>query len=206
MNWHAHIRRVTPHVVRISTPTKFGTGFLVKREGNSAAICTAAHVVRDACAWKQTITVEHPAFPAPIPLLPVSRAIDLHWTLDSAILSVSLPDGVGDAFPEEPIELVPLQRSVKPGVEVGWLGFPYLVPNSEPCFFSGHVSAHMPDTYFIDGVAIEGVSGGPTFFYNAREKQIRILGSITAYRPAHREGAVLPGLMIATEVRWALGD
>ena len=103
-----------------------------------------------------------------------------------------------NAFPEDAIEQVPLDSSVKPGVEVGWVGYPYLAPGL--CFFSGHISAHQEGRYFIDGVAIEGVSGGPAFFYRSAEPEgIRILGSVTAYNPNRLKGEALPGLMVADD-------
>ncbi len=110
-----------------------------------------------------------------------------------------LPDVVGNSFPNKPIETVPSGRTVKPGVQVGWVGFPYMVNTNRPCFFSGYVSAYVNGRYFIDGVAIPGVSGGPAFLnsHNDDPPDINILGSITAYTPARAGHEVIPGLMVA---------
>ena len=211
MDWHGHIERMRPHVVRITTPQVAGTGFLVRNHDGTVHIATAAHVVRDARTWGQSVIVHHDAFEdGSVHLLPRDVGITLHASLDSAVLTFNLPNLVGNTFPEEPIELVPPELSVKPGVEVGWLGYPYLVPGPPLCFFSGCISAYTDKQYFIDGVAIGGVSGGPAFFYAARAEDappsLRILGSITAYSPARQAGGeVLPGLMVADNCSWAHG-
>ena len=199
MDWHSDIRVVRPHVVRIVTPQGRGTGFLVRREKNSFGIATAGHVVRDAVAWKQQITIHHPSFKSPLFLLDGARIVLLHPSLDSAYVQGDLPELEGDGFPKGPIEVVPPKKTVRLGVEVGWLGFPYLVSNEEPCFFAGHVSAYADRRYFIDGVAIPGVSGGPAFFRSG--KKLHILGSISAYHPAQAGGQAIPGLLVADDCK-----
>ena len=207
MDWHAHAEAVAPHVVRITTPELSGTGFLIRRNDTVVQVATAAHVLRNARTWGQAVTVHHPAFEAPALLLPPDAGIVLHTSLDSACLTFTLPRLVRDTFPEDPIELVPPDSSIKPGVEVGWLGYPYLVPGGPLCFFSGHVSAYIDQRYFIDGVAISGVSDGPAFYWKTAEPTgLRILGSISAYSPSREgTGATLPGLSVADNVSWAHG-
>ena len=50
------------------------------------------------------------------------------------------------------------------------IGFPTIEPY-KLCFFSGSISAGRDDdsAYLIDGVAINGVSGGPVFYLEATE-------------------------------------
>lgn len=199
MDWHSHIRTILPHVMRITTPQGSGTGFLVRRQGSSLGIATAGHVLRDAVAWKQQITIHHPNFESPVALFDHARTVILHPSLDSAYIQCELPELQGDTFPEEPIEVVPIERNVRPGVEVGWLGFPYLVSSETPCFFAGHVSAYVDRRYFIDGVAIPGVSGGPAFC--RRQSKLYILGSISAYHPARAAGEAIPGLLVADDCK-----
>ena len=209
MDWQAHADEVAPHVVRIATPDKSGTGFLVRNREDVIQIATAAHVVRDARTWGQQITI-HESFPtgkvfkvSADPGLEPNAAMTLHGELDSAILTLGPGDIKGNALPKEPIELVPPGHTVKLGVEIAWLGYPDLVPGYPLCFFSGHVSAVVDHRYFIDGIAIPGVSGGPAFFYkHTNPKGLRILGSITAYA---QRGQTLPGLMVADNVSWAHG-
>lgn len=207
LDWHAHAEDVAPHVVRITTPRLSGTGFLIGRRDPVVHIATAAHVVRDARTWGQAVTVHHDAFDGPATLLPHQIGITLHATLDSAGLTFNLPRLVRDTFPTEPLGFVPPDAAVKPGVEVGWLGYPYLVPGAPLCFFSGHVSAYVDERYFIDGVAIGGVSGGPAFLYrNLEPAGLHILGSITAYHPSREgTGETNPGLSVADNVSWAHG-
>jgi hypothetical protein len=78
------------------------------------------------------------------------------------------------------------------GSEVGVLGFPGLV-EPELCFFKGSVSGYLsnPPTYLIDGVAINGVSGGPAF-----DNRAHLVGLVSAYIPNRiDEFITLPGLM-----------
>ena len=100
-----------------------------------------------------------------------------------------------EKLPDQPIEHVPYSKYVRSGEEVGWLGYPGIVNSRRPCFFSGHVSVFAERRYFIDGVAVPGVSGGPAFRYLARDKKLQILGSVTAY--SHSSHTV--GLMVADD-------
>ena len=200
MDWHTQIEKVQPHVIRITTPEISGTGFLVRRQKNKIGIATASHVIRDAVAWGQEIVIHHPSFETSLQLLNNSRHTILHPSLDSAYIEADLPEILeGQTFPEEPINQVSTGQSVKPGVEVGWLGFPSIVPGQEPCFFSGCVSKFYNRRYFIDGVAIPGVSGGPAFLHNSTDDSIYILGSITAYTSSSVRGDTIPSLMVADE-------
>ena len=204
MDWIAHVETVLPHVVRITTPEAAGTGFLVQRSEGRIGIGTAAHVVRDAVAWKQAIRIHHPAFENPLTWLDGARTAILHPQLDSAYVAGPLPESFASAaLPAEAINHVPTSTTVKPGVEVGWMGYPSVAPSAKPSFFCGHVSQYDESNrrYFIDGVAIPGVSGGPAFLYHpgAGYERIYILGSITAYASDSSGGTSTPGLMVADE-------
>jgi hypothetical protein len=69
------------------------------------------------------------------------------------------------------------------------------------CFFSGTVSAWQPakKSYLIDGVAINGVSGGPVFHCPDPEKP-QIIGSVSTYHANRATGETLPGLLRAQDV------
>ena len=78
------------------------------------------------------------------------------------------------------------------GAEIAWLGFPGLV-EAEMCFFHGHISGYLkePPTYLVDGVAINGVSGGPAF-----DNRAHLIGLVSAYLPNRiDQNTTLPGLM-----------
>jgi len=103
-------------------------------------------------------------------------------------------------LPENPIPLLPTDSPLAIGAEVGWLGFPAMAPYTL-CFFSGNISARQEErhAYLIDGVAINGVSGGPVVYSTATEG-VQIVGTITAYRPSRTTGITLPGLSFAQDV------
>lgn len=124
------------------------------------------------------------------------RAIHIDYNTDSAVLifpKTNIP------LPENLVPLLPIQSPVSIGEEVGWLGFPAIEPYTL-CFFSGNVSARRDDrkAYLIDGVAINGVSGGPVI-YNHPDG-VQIVGSVNAYRANRTYGDTLPGLLIAQDV------
>ena len=86
--------------------------------------------------------------------------------------------------------------------EIGWLGYPVIDPDT-PCFFSGTISARKESrrAYFIDGVAINGVSGGPVFHLPSEDaNDIQIIGAISDYYPNMSLGQPLPGLAQARDV------
>ena len=85
------------------------------------------------------------------------------------------------------------------GNDIGWLGFP-AVATARLCFFGGRISAWDSDakTYFVDGVAINGVSGGPAFI--TATPLPMIIGIMSAYIPNRATGEVLPGLSLVRDV------
>lgn len=68
------------------------------------------------------------------------------------------------------------------------------------CFFSGSISAYLPDrnSYLVDGVAINGVSGGPAVVIE--DDGITVIGVVSAYIPNLATGQVLPGLCQLSDV------
>ena len=203
MNWHDAVELVLPHVVRITTPSGHGTGFLRNYYGDDSPVvsfATAAHVVRQAYEWDQPIRLHHKNFPNGSITLPSDkRDVYIHSSLDVAAVIATLPTDYRKVLPDAPIQVVPRPGFVKRGVAIGWLGYPYLVGNgTECCFFSGSVSAFV-ERYFIDGVAIEGVSGGPAFL--ASGKKLVIIGCISRYMPNIAGGdTALPGLLVVENV------
>lgn len=199
--WQSLIPHVSPHVVRIETPNGSGTGFLIDRTNGLFGVATAAHVVRDASVWDQKIIIRHADVDEPCQLVPSpSRVILLDPVLDSAYVSGFLPRSWEEALPEHPIEHAPPGRPVLQGVEVGWLGYPDIVPG-KMCFFSGRISQFSERRYFIDGVAVPGVSGGPAFLYamSVEPHGLRFLGSVSAYQAGRLGGEAIPGLVVADD-------
>jgi hypothetical protein len=146
--------------VRIETPAGHGTGFLCFYNDNRAfcGIATAHHVVAHADQWQQPIRINHYHSNTTVFLKESDRVIWADSVKDSAVILIS----TGQLnFPEAPIQLIPSDRRLPIGREVGWLGYPAIAPYTM-CFFSGSVSAFQEwrNAYLIDGVAINGVSGG----------------------------------------------
>lgn len=202
MNWDHTIETVRPHVVKIETPSGYGTGFLTlyNADKSCCGIATAAHVVSHADEWQQPIKVHHQGSENPLYLTAKERIIFLDRPNDSAII-ICLKGEL--KFPETPIVLLPLDQPCRIGLDVGWLGFPAIEPDTL-CFFAGTVSARQAarKAYLIDGVAINGVSGGPVFHCPTPEKpnEICIIGCVTAYHANRATGEALPGLLRAQDV------
>jgi hypothetical protein len=161
MNWDEAIQTISPHVVKIETPDGYGTGFLAfyNLPHEWCGIATAAHVVSHADEWQQPIKIigdTSRKF-----LKEDERVIFLDRPTDSAVVLFLKGDF---ELPEVPIALLPMDQPCGIGIDVGWLGYPNIEPNSL-CFFAGTVSARQASrkAYLIDGVAINGVSGGPVF-------------------------------------------
>ena len=197
MEWHEGIAAVQPHLVHISTPRGSGTGWLVSASTTTdlCAIATAAHVVDYEHYWEMPIRILHPASGTSVLLKTDERAIYLDLPIDSAAVVFRRGDLL---LPETPLKLFDAGYSIKPGVEIGWLGFPAVHP-SHACFFSGRVSFYDEEKkhYLVDGVAINGVSGGPTFRI---ANEVELLGIVSAYMPNRATGEPLPGLAIIQDV------
>jgi hypothetical protein len=105
-------------------------------------------------------------------------------------------------IPGDSIPLLPNDVPLAIGTEVGWLGYPAMAP-STLCFFSGTISARQEwrHAYLIDGVAINGVSGGPVLYSRSAEADgLQIVGTISAYVSNRVTGDSLPGLSVARDV------
>ena len=91
------------------------------------------------------------------------------------------------------------------GNKVAWLGYPGIAL-PKLCLFTGMLSAFdlQTDSYLIDGVAINGVSGGPVFFQLKEvAKGIKlplIVGTVSAYMPNRYRGESLPGMASAQDI------
>ncbi len=199
MNWNAIVEKVEPYVVKIETPMGHGTGFLClyNQDKSFVGIATARHVVAYADQWQQPIRLQSYHSGTQVFLRESQRSIITDEDTDSAIIMTQ----PGDLkLPEEPIKLLPSTVPLAIGTEVGWLGFPGLAA-ATLCFFSGNISARQEGrhSYLIDGVAINGVSGGPVL-YSTETDGIMIVGTISAYVSNRATGETLPGLSVARDV------
>lgn len=196
--WHEAIEQLRPHVFRILTPTGSGTGWIVSR-GKASGLCviaTAAHVVAHAHYWEQPIRIQSGESADSILIRDTDRAVYIDEELDTAAIVF---EPTKDVFPKQAMRLIDVDMHLKAGVQVGWLGFPG-IPGSGLCFFSGHISAYLENSssYFVDGVAINGVSGGPVFRKTSKGPQV--IGLVSAYLPNRASDETLPGLAVLRDV------
>ncbi len=197
--WHVAFQRVEPYVVKIMTPSASGTGFLAALTSNKdlIGIATAAHVIDYPHYWEQPIRIEHFASGKTIFLNHPDRFVEINYSKDTGSIVLRR----GDLHvPESTLPIISEGKHLKVGVEVGWVGFPAIAP-SNLCFFSGTISSWVENEgfYFVDGVAINGVSGGPAFSIN-KDNQVQIIGVVSAYVPNRATGAQLPGLCVIRDV------
>lgn len=199
IEWFDAVDIIKPHVVRISTPRGSGTGFLLAQAKNRdfSAIATAAHVIDHAHYWEQPIRIEHAASGKTVLLRAQDRVIFIDEEKDTAGI---LFDKDKLPLPVEPLPLTAEGKYLRLGNEVGWLGYPAVSPRNL-CFFTGRVSHYdeAENTYLIDGVAINGVSGGPTFFQAG--PAVRVIGIVSAYIANRATGETLPGVALVSGMR-----
>lgn len=201
MNWNQIVDKIKPHVVKIKTPTGSGTGFLFMYNNDKSwcGIATANHVVNDIDEWKQPLKLIHQSSNKIEHYIEdKNRVIICDSKNDSAVILFHKPEKLN--FPGEIIRLRPLEEKLNIGSEVGWVGYPYLGENTL-CFFSGNISARNDEKnfYLVDGVAINGVSGGPVL-YSSETNGVEIIGIMCAYMANRATGSTLPGLSVAQDV------
>jgi len=156
-------------------------------------------VVDHAHYWEEPIRIEHVASGRSVVVRRNERAVFLDLNRDTAAILFYRAD-LG--MPPDPLQLAPKDRFLKVGNEIGWLGFP-AIPAANLCFFSGIVSAWIQaqSAYLVDGVAINGVSGGPAFhMLEIDSMPIVVMGVVSAYMPNRATGEVLPGLSVVRNV------
>ena len=197
ITWGKAIEIVKSYVVKIDTPSVSGTGFLCAYTESKivCGIATAAHVVKKSHIWEEPIRIQH-FISGKTKLLHASdRVIYLDTKLDTAVILFAKGK---ITFPKDTLTFLSEKKYLREGNEIGWVGFPSVSPNNL-CFFIGTISCWVNDikNYLVDGVAINGVSGGPVFY--ATKDGIMVIGSVTAYLP-NREGAT-PGLAMVSHVK-----
>lgn len=199
--WHVAYEKVKPYVVKIITPQGSGTGFMfvTTAGGTILGIATAAHVLHYEHYWEQPIRIQHEESGKMIFLKHDERIINVDTASDVASIVV-----LGDKlpFPKDTLPIIAEDKCLKIGVTVGWMGFPAIAFNNL-CFFSGSISGWVERKegcyYFVDGVAINGVSGGPTFCIN-KDNQVQLIGLVSAYIPNQAMGVSSPGLCVVQDI------
>lgn len=87
MNWNEVVESVTPYILKIETPTGYGTGFLClyNETRNLCGIATAYHVVRDTDEWQQPMRIQHYASSGSVFLQEHQRVVYYNAQTDSAV-------------------------------------------------------------------------------------------------------------------------
>ncbi|MEW5805048.1 MAG: serine protease [bacterium] len=199
MDWSDCQQKVVPYIFRVETPEGSGTGvfFAYNRRKDIIAIATAAHVVEHADDWKQPIKLRQHSS-GKIRLVEDSdRAIFLDRRRDSASIIITNEDF---DLPDETLPMIAENKYKRIGTEIAWMGYPSIA-YPHLCFFTGRISSfiHGDDSYLIDGVAINGVSGGPVFA-RLSEGNPQLLGIVSAYMANRVRGDALPGLLRSQDV------
>lgn len=193
--WADPFKEIAPYLMLIETPSARGTGAIIQPPPGSGNMCvaTAWHVIEDAEEWHQPIKLVH--FPSEKEIFLESSARNVSYTTerDQAIIQFSAKE---IRSPTTNLPLFPINTRLVEGAEIGWLGYPAVAPNTL-CFFHGHISAWLQsdEAYLVDGVAINGVSGGPAFIQDNDGKTV-IVGLVTEYRPNIARGSALPGVSL----------
>ena len=198
--WFTKLKSITPYIFKIATPGGSGTGFqLFFNNRGICGIATAYHVIDHAYEWEEAIRVTHHESQKSKVLKVESRVI---WAYPDKDLAFIIFGKEALPIAETPPKLIDPKTTLKQGVEIGWLGFPSVAPPNELCFFAGYTSAYLKQSvsYLVDGVAINGVSGGPAFYSAPGSGEPRICGVVTAYMPNRTYGESLPGLCIVRSV------
>jgi hypothetical protein len=195
--WNKVVDRIAPLVFRIYTGNSAGTGFVISvgsadsDEYHHAILATAWHVIEEAASNPidvQIVSVDRTkVFDTHADRMHVQQIGEV--VHDTGLIMLSTKKQIIEQRQLAPI--MPFHLKLARGAEVGWLGFPGFV-DPELCFFHGHVSGYLnePPTYLIDGVAINGVSGGPVF-----DDRAHLIGLVSAYIPNRVDAqTTLPGL------------
>lgn len=206
MAWHDACGIVSRYVVKVETPEGAGTGFFFawNADRSIVAVATALHVVRHAQEWRQPIRItqeNNQAF-----LQWNERVVLPDYQTDSAAILIRAENlqKQGIIVPDAMLPLMDSTQYKKVGVTLSWGGYPAIAPTTL-CFFQGTVSAfnESDSSYFIDGVAINGVSGGPVFdewFSEQDELGGQLVGIVSAYFVNRQRGETLPGLLVVHDV------
>jgi hypothetical protein len=200
MGWAKNYQTIKPYIMSVETPDGSGTAFLFTYNASKtiAGFATAAHVVDHANEWQQPIKLVHFTTRKEFFIKEEDRILLIDHMRDSASIFIS---NKNLGIPEDTLPLIDPTKILSIGVEVGWVGFPSIAL-SNLCLFTGRISAQVEgrDSYLIDGVAIHGVSGGPVLHYSTKDKQLRIIGTVSTYVSNKVYGETLPGLLRVQDV------
>lgn len=203
LSWDQVVDRVFPSVFKVETEYSSGTAFVfsisrVRENGKHYTfLATAWHVLSNEIGTKSPLSIS-------------SSDGERQWTsekdkiflsslgpkkFDTALIMIESHDPLISI--DRLLPVPPFDTQLARGANIGWLGYPGIT-EPEICFFSGHISGYLndPPSYLVDGVAVNGVSGGPVF-----DNRCHLIGMMTAYIPNYiDETRTLPGLSSVTPI------
>ncbi len=198
MSWEKVIKRVERIVFRLLAGDSAGTCFTVsigklpETKSIHYMFATAWHVVKEVAGSDQPIYMVAANGKTICEAKAGCYAVFSLGSeaFDTALVMVKSPEDIisqNDLLP-----ILGPETQMPRGMEIGLAGFPGIV-GGEFCFFKGTISGylHKPPSYLVDGVAINGVSGGPAF-----DSSAQIIGLVSSYIPNQvDEHTTLPGLL-----------
>lgn len=198
IRWRGILDELRPYIFKVYTPDSQGTGFLLRNSREICGVATANHVVQHAVDWREPIRLRHEQSRKEIWLSHSDRGVSTHRNLDLAFITFAPPKEID--LPKHDLPLITEDRHTKQAVEIAWCGYPAVALDTL-CFFHGYVSAWVENenAYLVDGVAINGVSGGPAFKKDKDNKFI-VIGIVTQYIPNRATGETLPGVCYVVDV------
>jgi hypothetical protein len=191
LEWAEALDAIRPHIFRLETRSGSGTAFVIDRpDAALVLLATAYHVFEDSIEWREPIKLIHHESQKIMTLADDERMVRCFPEKDLALIQF---DAGGLPLSDVPPETIVHGEHYREGIQIGWCGFPSVAPR-RLCFFTGHISAYVEDdSYLVDGVAINGVSGGPAFAISDTGAP-ELFGVVTSYFPNRQGDEVLPGL------------
>jgi len=202
LTWQGALKKLRNRIFKIRSPRGHGTGFHIGNFGSGNKLCaiaTAFHVVEEAVDWGGPIKVVHAETGKELLLKGGDRAIFPYPKSDLAIIVFNPPLDL--VLTSDKLEHLISTHHLVEGVDIAWCGFPGL-RSDKLCFFHGYISSYLnqEEGYLVDGVAINGVSGGPVFFIDKEKNLPIIAGVITAYIANRATKDTLPGVSMVAPV------
>lgn len=203
MPWFEAAERVGKATFRLYTKESMGTGFLISvgKSPNSfmATLATAWHVIEDATKGTSLRICDSEGKEIVRSSGGNIMVSEVGEGLDSAIIIIQ---SEVELFPQELLlPILPIEVQLRTGTEISWMGYPGIV-EPELCYFHGYISGMLkkPPVYLVDGVVVNGVSGGPVF-----DDRCHIVGFVSAYLPNRiNASTTLPGVSWMVPINFIL--
>jgi len=198
LEWHKAVDKVEKITYRVYHGNTAGTAYIISIGSvqvdafKLTSFVTAWHVIEDLITKEESITFRSSNKKTEFTISKNNYSLTRLGpeNYDSALITIRTNESILEE--KDLIPMLPFGYMLPKGYEIGWLGYPGIV-DPEICFFKGVISGYLydPPTYLIDGVAINGVSGGPAF-----DDRAHLIGLVSAYIPnTISDTKTLPGLM-----------